>query len=68
MALLIDLYEALKKTAGEEKVRKAIENLEAHKHWIFNDCYSYEPLQIFWIKNFNLLDELNRATFYKAFQ
>jgi NACalpha-BTF3-like transcription factor len=30
MALLIELYEVLKETAGEEKAKKAIESLEEH--------------------------------------
>jgi len=60
MALLIDLYEALKETAGEEKARRAIENLEAHIKEIKEEQATKDDIKLL-IEQMNLrFEEVNR--------
>ena len=60
MALLIDLYEALKETAGEEKARRAIENLEAHIKEIKEEQATKDDIKLL-IEQMNLrFEEVNQ--------
>ena len=57
MALLIELYEVLKETAGEEKAKKAIESLEEHIKEIKEEQATKDDIKLL-IEQMNLRFEL----------
>jgi len=60
MALLIELYEVLKETAGEEKAKKAIESLEEHIKEIKEEQATKDDIKLL-IEQMNLrFEEVNR--------